>query len=48
MSVVKAGSGPETLVGNNTYSGGTTVIAGTLIIDGIHGCGCVDRFQRLP
>ncbi len=41
LSVVKAGSGPETLVGNNTYSGGTTVIAGTLIIDGSTGAGAL-------
>ena len=32
MSLVKAGTGTETLTGADTYSGGTTIVAGTLQI----------------
>src|SRR5262249_3830605 len=37
--LTKIGSGTFTLLGNNTYSGGTTVQAGTLVVDG--SCGNV-------
>ena len=36
-SVVKAGSGTETLSGNNTYTGNTTVNAGTLLVNNTSG-----------
>lgn len=36
MSLVKLGSGTQTLSGNNTYSGTTLVSAGTLLVNGTH------------
>jgi autotransporter-associated beta strand protein len=39
LAVVKAGSGTEILSGNNTYSGGTMLKDGALVIDGTTGAG---------
>jgi autotransporter-associated beta strand protein len=43
LGVVKTGAGTETFTGeSNTYSGGTTVKAGTLVINGTSGAGAVN------
>jgi fibronectin-binding autotransporter adhesin len=36
LALVKSGSNVQILTGTNTYSGGTSVEGGTLIIDGVH------------
>jgi autotransporter-associated beta strand protein len=38
-SIIKTGPGPLTLSGNNTYSGGTTLIQGTIIVPNFQGLG---------
>ena len=38
VSLLKVGTGTQTLTGTNTYTGTTTVVAGTLLVDGtLHG-----------
>jgi autotransporter-associated beta strand protein len=39
IALVKSGAGTLTLSGNNTYTGGTTVSAGTLVVDGVSALG---------
>ena len=36
LSLIKAGAGTQILSGNNTYTGSTTVAAGTLLVNGTH------------
>lgn len=39
LSITKAGSGTQTLSGSNSYTGGTTVNAGTLLVTSTNGVG---------
>ena len=39
VALTKQGSGTQTLSGNNSYGGTTSVEAGTLLIDGVHSAG---------
>ena len=39
VSLIKTGAGSQTVSGNNSYSGGTTVNAGTLIVGHVNGLG---------